>query len=204
MTIDPVSTSPSDIYRLMIGAIVPRPIAFVSTRSPEGILNLAPFSFFTAVSANPPVICFAPMLRSADGSRKDTLLNIELTREFVVNVVSEDFIQQVNICSTEFPPEVDEFEASGLTPIPSDVVAVPRVKESRINMECKLLQVVHVSSKPLGGSLVLGEVVRFHVDDAVLVNSRIDPDRLRPVGRMGGPTYTRTSDRFNIERPKAT
>jgi flavin reductase (DIM6/NTAB) family NADH-FMN oxidoreductase RutF len=204
MTIDPVSTSPSDIYRLMIGAIVPRPIAFVSTRSPEGILNLAPFSFFTAVSANPPVICFAPMLRSADGSRKDTLLNIELTREFVVNVVSEDFIQQVNICSTEFPPEVDEFEASGLTPIPSDVVAVPRVKESRINMECKLLQVVHVSSKPLGGSLVLGEVVRFHVDDSVLVNSRIDPDRLRPVGRMGGPTYTRTSDRFNIERPKAT
>ena len=122
----------------------------------------------------------------------------------MVNVVSEDFIQQVNICSTEFPPEVDEFEASGLTPIPSDVVEPPRVKESRINMECKLLQVVHVSSKPLGGSLVLGEVVRFHVDDALLVNSRIDPDRLRPVGRMGGPTYTRTSDRFNIERPKAT
>ena len=202
MTIDPVSTSPADIYRLMIGAIVPRPIAFVSTRSPEGILNLAPFSFFTAVSANPPVICFAPMIRSTDGGRKDTLANIELTREFVVNVVSEDFIQQVNICSTEFPPEVDEFEASGLTPIPSDVVEVPRVKESRINMECKLLQVVHVSSKPLGGSLVLGEVVRFHVNDELFVNSRIDPDRLRAVGRMGGPTYTRTSDRFNIERPK--
>jgi flavin reductase (DIM6/NTAB) family NADH-FMN oxidoreductase RutF len=202
MTIDPVSASPSDIYRLMIGAIVPRPIAFVSTRSPEGILNLAPFSFFTAVSANPPVICFSPMIRSADGGRKDTLANIELTREFVVNVVSEDFIRQVNICSTEFPPEVDEFEASGLTPIPSDVVEVPRVKESRINMECKLLQVVHVSSKPLGGSLVLGEVVRFHVNDELFVNSRIDPDRLRAVGRMGGPTYTRTSDRFNIERPK--
>jgi flavin reductase (DIM6/NTAB) family NADH-FMN oxidoreductase RutF len=202
MIIDPVSASPAEIYRLMIGAIVPRPIAFVSTRSPEGILNLAPFSFFTAVSANPPVICFAPMIRSADGGRKDTLANIELTREFVVNVVSEDFIQQVNICSTEFPPEVDEFEASGLTPIPSDVVEPPRVKESRINMECKLLQVVHVSSKPLGGSLVLGEVVRFHIDDALFDNSRIDPDRLRPVGRMGGPTYTRTSDRFNIERPK--
>jgi flavin reductase (DIM6/NTAB) family NADH-FMN oxidoreductase RutF len=202
MTIDPGFTSPSDVYRLMIGAIVPRPIAFVSTRSPDGILNLAPFSFFTAVSANPPVICFSPMVRGVDGGRKDTLANIELTREFVVNVVSEDFIQQVNVCSAEFPPEVDEFEASGLTPIPSDVVTPPRVKESSINMECRLVQVVHVSSKPLGGSLVLGEVVRFHVDDAVIVDGSIDPDKLRPVGRMGGPSYTRTADRFNIKRPK--
>ena len=201
MIIDPSSTPPSDVYRLMIGAIVPRPIAFVSTRSPEGILNLAPFSFFTAVSANPPVICFSPMISGRDGGWKDTLRNVELTREFVVNVVSEDFIQEVNICSTEFPPEVDEFEASGLTPIPSDLVTPARVKESRINMECKLVQVVHVSSKPLGGSLVLGEVVRFHVDDALFENYRIDPDKLRPVGRMGGPTYTRTTDRFNLERP---
>jgi flavin reductase (DIM6/NTAB) family NADH-FMN oxidoreductase RutF len=202
MIIDPGSTLPSDVYKLMIGAIVPRPIAFVSTRSPDGILNLAPFSFFTAVSANPPVICFSPMIRGANGVRKDTLANIERTREFVVNVVSEDFIQQVNICSAEFPPEVDEFQASGLTPIPSDVVTPPRVKESRINMECRLVQVVHVSSKPLGGSLVLGEVVRFHVDDAVVVDGMIDPDKLRPVGRMGGPAYIRTTDRFNIERPK--
>jgi flavin reductase (DIM6/NTAB) family NADH-FMN oxidoreductase RutF len=203
MIIDPGSAAPSDVYRLMIGAIVPRPIAFVSTRSPAGILNLAPFSFFTAVSANPPIICFSPMIRGVDGGRKDTLANIELTREFVVNVVSEDFIQQVNICSTEFPPEIDEFEASGLTPIPSDVVTPPRVKESRINMECRLVQVVHVSSKPLGGSLVLGEVVRFHVDDAVLENGMVDPNKLRPVGRMGGPAYTRTTDRFNLDRPKA-
>jgi flavin reductase (DIM6/NTAB) family NADH-FMN oxidoreductase RutF len=203
MIIDPGSAALSDVYRLMIGAIVPRPIAFVSTRSPAGILNLPPFSFFTAVSANPPVICFSPMIRGMDGGRKDTLANIELTREFVVNVVSEEFIQQVNICSTEFPPEVDEFEASGLTPIPSDVVTPPRVKESRINMECRLVQVVHVSSKPLGGSLVLGEVVRFHVDDAVLENGLVDPNKLRPVGRMGGPAYTRTTDRFNLDRPKA-
>jgi flavin reductase (DIM6/NTAB) family NADH-FMN oxidoreductase RutF len=203
MIIDPGSASPTDVYKLMIGAIVPRPIAFVSTRSPEGILNLAPFSFFTAVSANPPVICFSPMIRGANGARKDTLANIELTREFVVNVVSEDFIQQVNVCSAEFPPEVDEFAASGLTPIPSDIVTPPRVKESRINMECRLVQVIHVSSKPLGGSLVLGEVVRFHFDDALIENGLIDPDKLRPVGRMGGPTYTRTTDRFNIERPKA-
>jgi len=202
MIIDPAVNPPADIYKLMVGAIVPRPIAFVSTMSPEGALNLAPFSFFTAISANPPVICFSPMIRGRDGARKDTLRNIERTREFVVNVVSEEFIQQMNICSTEFGPEVDEFEASGLTPIPSDVVRPPRVQESHVNMECKLLQIVDVSPKPLGGSIVLGEVVRFHVDDTMFDNFKIDPDKLGAVGRMGGPTYTRTTDRFNLERPK--
>jgi flavin reductase (DIM6/NTAB) family NADH-FMN oxidoreductase RutF len=202
MIVDPAVASPVDVYKLMVGAIVPRPIAFVSTLSPEGILNLAPFSFFTGISANPPVICFSPMIRGNDGARKDTLQNIERTREFVVNVVSEEFVQQMNICSTEFPPDVDEFEASGLTPIPSDVVKPPRVKESHINMECTLVQIVDVSAKPLGGSIVLGEVVRFHIDDAIIDNLRIDPDKLRAVGRMGGPTYTRTTDRFDLERPK--
>jgi len=202
MIIDPASAAPVDIYKLMVGAIVPRPIAFVSTVSPEGTLNLAPFSFFTGISANPPVICFSPMIRGSDAGRKDTLRNIERTREFVVNVVSEEFVRQMNICSIEFPPEIDEFEASGLTPIPSDVVKPPRVKESHIHMECTLVQIVDVSPKPLGGSIVLGQVVRFHVDDALIDNYRIDPDKLRPVGRMGGPTYTRTTDRFDLERPK--
>ena len=202
MIIDPASAAPTEVYKVMIGAIVPRPIAFVSTVSPEGIRNLAPFSFFTGISANPPVICFSPMVRGADGARKDTLQNIERTREFVVNVVSEEFVRQMNICSTEFPPEIDEFEASGLTPIPSDVVKPPRVKESHINMECTLVEIVNVSPKPLGGSIVLGEVVRFHVDDALIDNYRIDPDKLHAVGRMGGPSYTRTADRFDLERPK--
>lgn len=202
MIIDPCSTGATDIYKLMVGVIVPRPIAFVSTLSPDGILNLAPFSFFTGISANPPVICFCPMIRGSDGQRKDTLRNIEATGEFVVNVVSEDFAQQMNICSTEFPPEVDEFRASGLTPVPSDLVKPPRVAESRINMECRLFQIVHVSPKPLGGSVVLGEVLRFHVQDELCDNYKIDPDRLRPIGRMGGPTYTRTTDRFDMPRPK--
>ena len=202
MIFDPAREQPANIYKLMIGAIVPRPIAFVSTLSAEGIPNLAPFSFFTGVSANPPVICFSPMIRGTDGARKDTLNNIEATREFVVNIVSEDFAAQMNVCSTEFPPEVDEFAASGLTPAPSDVVKAPRVKESRINMECLLLQVVHVSGKPLGGSIVLGEVVRFHVDDAIVSDFRIDPDKLRAIGRLGGPSYTRITDRFDLVRPK--
>jgi flavin reductase (DIM6/NTAB) family NADH-FMN oxidoreductase RutF len=203
MIISPQEHDYRDIYKLMIGAIVPRPIAFVSTLSLEGIPNLAPFSFFTGVSANPPVVCFSPMIRGSDGKKKDTLNNIETTREFVVNIVSEDFAVQMNICSTEFPPEVDEFQQSGLTPISSDLVKAPRVKESKINLECRLLQVVHVSPKPLGGSLVLGEVLCFHVADELWEDYRIDPDKLKPIGRMGGPTYARTTDRFDLVRPKA-
>jgi flavin reductase (DIM6/NTAB) family NADH-FMN oxidoreductase RutF len=202
MVIDPVSDNYSSIYKLMVGVIVPRPIAFVSTVNSEGQRNLAPFSFFTAVSANPPVICFSPMVRGSDGGCKDTLHNIEATREFVVNVVSEDFVDRMNVCSGEYPPEVDEFDLSGLTPVASDLVRPARVAESRVNMECRLLQVLHVSTKPLGGSLVLGEVLRFHVADELFSDYKIDPDKLRPVGRMGGPTYTRTTDRFNLERPK--
>jgi len=201
--VDPQAATATDVYKLMVGVIVPRPIAFVSSVSADGVLNLAPFSFFTAISANPPVVCFSPMVRGSDGARKDTLCNIEATKEFVVNVVSEDFVQQMNICSTEFSPEVDEFAASRLTPIPSDLVKPPRVAESRVNMECRLLQIVTVSEKPLGGSLVIGEVLRFHVADEVFRDFKIDPDLLRPVGRMGGPTYTRVTDRFDLERPSS-
>ncbi len=203
MTIDPTADNFSNIYKLLVGVIVPRPIAFVSTISADGVRNLAPFSFFTGISANPPVICFSPMVRGSDGRRKDTLNNIESTKEFVVNVVSEDFAQQMNVCSAEFGPEVDEFAESRLTPVPSDLVRPPRVAESRVSMECKLLQIVHVSPKPLGGSIVLGEVLRFHVRDELFDNFKVDPDKLQAIGRMGGPWYARTTDRFCMERPSA-
>ena len=202
MIIDPRNHDPRSIYKLMIGSIVPRPIAFVSSISADGIRNLAPFSFFAGVSADPPVICFCPMVRSSDGKKKDTLQNIESTREFVVNVVSEELVGQMNLCSGEYPPEVDEFELSRLTPVESDLVRPPRVGEARVSMECKLRQIISVSEKPLGASIVLGEILRFHVQDALFDNFKIDPDQLRPVGRMGGPTYIRTRDRFNLERPK--
>src|SRR5712671_6699963 len=182
MVINPSEQDYRDIYKLMVGVIVPRPIAFVSTISTDGVLNLAPFSFFTGISANPPVICFSPMVRGTDGATKDTLRNIEATKEFVVNVVSEDFASQMNICSTEFTPDVDEFAASGLTPLASDLVKPPRVKESRVNMECRLVQIVTISDKPLGGSLVIGEVLRFHVADELFWDFKIDPDLLRPIG----------------------
>jgi flavin reductase (DIM6/NTAB) family NADH-FMN oxidoreductase RutF len=168
------------------------------------VRNLAPFSFFTAISANPPVICFSPMIRGSDGTRKDTLNNIAATKEFVVNIVSEDFAEKMNVCSAEFPPDTDEFQKSQLTAVPSDLVKPPRVAESPINMECRLVQIVEVSTKPLGGSIVLGEVLRFHIrdDDRLFDNFKIDPDVLKAIGRMGGPIYTRTSDRFCMERPK--
>jgi flavin reductase (DIM6/NTAB) family NADH-FMN oxidoreductase RutF len=199
--IDPNSESPQNVYKLMIGTIVPRPIAFVSTIDAQGTRNLAPFSFFTAISANPPVICFSPMVRSADSSHKDTLRNIEAIGEFVVNIVSEDFAGPMNLCSGEYPPEVDEFQLSGLTPIASELVKPARVAESRVQMECRLLQIVRVSERPLGGSLVIGEVVRFHVAAEIFDNFRIDSAKLHAIGRMGGPTYVRTTDLFDLPRP---
>jgi flavin reductase (DIM6/NTAB) family NADH-FMN oxidoreductase RutF len=200
--VDPAASSIREIEKLLVGVILPRPIAFVSTISPDGILNLAPFSFFTAVCPRPPVICFCNSIRTRDGQKKDTLRNVEATGEFVVNVVSEDFAEQMVACSGDYPPEVSEFEVSGLTPIASDLVRPPRVQESRVQMECRLLQVVTVSTEPGGGSLVMGEVLRFHLADSVIVNGAVDPDKLRPIGRMGGIQYVRTTDRFSMARPK--
>lgn len=199
MIIDPNSISPQNNYKLLVGAVVPRPIAFVSTVSPEGGRNLAPFSFFTVASANPPVVCFTASFREP---RKDTLVNVRATKEFVVNIVSAEFAERMNVTSGEFPYGVDEFAVAGLTPVPSDLVKPPRVQEAHVNMECRLLQTVEVSNQPLGGTLVLGEVVRFHVDDAIVEEFRIDPARLDAVGRMAGNTYCHTRDRFDMIRPQ--
>jgi flavin reductase (DIM6/NTAB) family NADH-FMN oxidoreductase RutF len=205
--VDPAASSIREIEKLVVEVIVPRPIAFVSTLSLDGVANLAPFSFFTAVCPKPPVICFCNSVRSRDGSKpdgykKDTLRNVEATGEFVVNVVSEEFAEQMVVCSGEYPPDVSEFAISGLTPIPSDLVKPSRVKESYIQMECRLLQVVTVSTEPGGGSLVMGEVLRFHIDDRVMTGTAVDPDKLHPIGRMGGTGYVRTTDRFSLTRPK--
>lgn len=205
MIVDPAATDYKNVYKVLIGAVVPRPIAFVSTVSPEGAYNVAPFSFFTVASANPPVLVFNPALRAnpeAPGEhRKDTLRNITTAREFVVNIVSEEFAQQMNLCSGDYPPGVDEFQLSGLTPVPSDLVKAPRVAESHVNMECRLLYTISLSGLANGGNVVFGEVIRFHIDDALFQNYRIDADKLRAIGRMGGASYTRTLDRFDMIRP---
>ncbi|HEX5226498.1 MAG TPA: flavin reductase family protein [Bryobacteraceae bacterium] len=201
MIVDPASTDYLSVYKLLIGAVVPRPIAFVSSINPEGVLNLAPFSFFTVASSHPPVLVFTVGNRVTPDPHKDTLRNIITSREFVVNVVSEEIAEKMNLCSGEYPPEVDEFQVSGLTPIPSDLVKPPRVAESHINMECRLLYTLSMSNLVNGGNLVLGEVIRFHIDDAMFQNYRIDADKLRAVGRMAGNGYTRTRDRFDMIRP---
>jgi flavin reductase (DIM6/NTAB) family NADH-FMN oxidoreductase RutF len=200
--LDPAQIAANDIYRLMIGMIVPRPIAFVSSVDAAGVRNLAPFSYFTACSSHPPVVCFCTSVRSGPRPYKDTLENVRTTGEFVVNIVSEEFVEQMNACSADVPPDVDEFELSGLTPLASDLVKPPRVAESKVQMECRLHQIVLVSDQPGGGILVLGEVLRFHVLESLLDGYKIDPDKLNAIGRMGGPTYVRTHDRFDMARPK--
>jgi flavin reductase (DIM6/NTAB) family NADH-FMN oxidoreductase RutF len=207
LSFDPARESVQNIYKLMIGAIVPRPIAFISSLDERGVRNLAPFSFFTAVSADPPVILFCPVVREEEPDRgiaahKDTLLNVIATREFVVNVVTEGIAERMNATSAQVPPDVDEFELVGLTPEPSELVKPPRVAESPVQMECRLRQTIQISDRPSGGTIVVGEVVRFHVNESLVQHFRIDPEKLAAIGRMGGPTYTRTRDRFEMERPK--
>jgi flavin reductase (DIM6/NTAB) family NADH-FMN oxidoreductase RutF len=199
---DPAEHSYKDIYRLMIGAVVPRPIAFVSSEDKSGIRNLAPFSYFTTCSTNPPVVCFCVAVRAGETPHKDTLRNIRETGEFVVNIVTEEIVAPMNVTSAEVGPEVDEFALSGLTPVASELIRPARVAESPFQMECRLRQVVEVSPLPGGGNLVLGEVVLFHIREDLLDDGKIDPDKLRAVGRMGGPTYVRTRERFDLARPK--
>ena len=202
MIIDPAAMAWRDAYKLMIGSIVPRPIAWVSTISKEGVHNLAPFSFFTAVCAEPMTVCFSPMRRGTDGGKKDTLVNIEETGEFVVNIVGEDLVSQMSLTSADLPPEVDEFHEAGLTPVPSISVKPPRVGEALVAYECKLLQVVHVGEAQAGaGALVLGTVQRLHVADGALEEGRIRLDVLKPVGRMAGQDYVRCTDLFTLQRP---
>lgn len=202
MIIDPATLPWRDAYKLMTGSILPRPIAFVSTISQDGVRNLAPFSFFTAVCPEPMTLCFSPMIRGSDGQKKDTLVNIEATGEFVINIVSEPFAAQMNATSAEFLPDVDEFQAAGLTPAPCERVRPPRVGESLVSYECRLLQVVQVGEgQPGSGALVLGQVERIHLADAVVEAGRIRVDLLQPIGRMAGHEYLRCTDRFTLIRP---
>jgi flavin reductase (DIM6/NTAB) family NADH-FMN oxidoreductase RutF len=203
ITIDPAENSNQDNYKLLIGSVVPRPIAFVSTQSLAGELNLAPFSFFTGVCSNPPTILFCPMVRGSDGQKKDTLLNIEATGEFVVNVVNEELVSPMNQTAAELPHGVSEFAEAGLTPAPSLIIKPPRVLESPLSMECKLQQVVYVGDGSLGsGSVVLGTVVRFHVREDLYHAGRIDTALLKPVARLAGSAYCPVRDVFEVRRPE--
>jgi flavin reductase (DIM6/NTAB) family NADH-FMN oxidoreductase RutF len=206
LSINPADYQTREIYKLMTGIIVPRPVALVSTVDRKGAANLAPFSFFSGVGSNPPTVLFCPTLRAAGKTepvqRKDTLRNVEETGEFVVNIVSEAISAAANDAAAEVPPEVDEFVLAGLTPAASSVVRPPRVAESPAQMECKLLQVIYTNRAPGGGVIVLGEVVHFHIRVDLFEDFRVDPAGLDAVGRMAGNTWVRTRDRLELIRPK--
>ena len=193
------STFPN-FNRVLTGVVVPRPIAFVSTVSEDGIVNLAPFSFFNAVAYSPPTVVLG-ISRQADWKEKDTLSNIETTGEFVVNVVSDEIAAAMNATAAEFPADVDEFEISGLTPAPSEAVRAPRVAESPVSMECSLDQVVQIGDPESGNGLVIGHIVLMHVRDDIIDGHRIDHDRLKPVGRLAGNMYCDTHDTYELVRP---
>lgn len=210
LTLNPANCDLKQIYKLMTGIIVPRPVALVSTMDRDGLVNLAPFSAFTMAGSNPPAVLFCPALRAPKEAepgvrfdmRKDTLRNVEETGEFVVNVVNEAIAAATNATAAEVPPEVDEFHLAGLTPVASDAVRPPRVAESPAAMECKLLQVIYVGREPGAGVIVLGEVVRMHLREDLLEDFRVDPAGLDAVGRMAGSTWVRTRELIEYVRPK--
>lgn len=203
MEIRPDTLPWQDAYKLLIGSVLPRPIAFVSTVNNEGVANVAPFSFFTAICADPMLVCFAPMIRGTDGEKKDTLKNIESTKKFIINIVSEEICEQVNNAAADFPYGVDEFEQVGLTKIEGTTVNVPRVKESLVGLECELYELLHFGENKGAGSLVIGKVLNVHINDELYENGKINTEKLNPVGRLAGHSYTRAiSDTFAIERKR--
>ena len=201
MKFDPADLSFADVHKLMIGSIVPRPIAFVSTISKDGKNNIAPFSYFNGVCSKPPTIMFAPARRGWDGKEKDTLVNIRNNKQFVVNIVSENIVEQMVMCATDFDPTVDEFDISGLNAQTSKKVLPPRLKESKVSFECELNQIVEIGDKnPGSGFIVIGTIVLFHIDDSIYESGHIRLDKLEPIGRLAGNWYTRPNDNFEIIR----
>jgi flavin reductase (DIM6/NTAB) family NADH-FMN oxidoreductase RutF len=194
LTIDPLQIAQKDLHQFMLGSVAPRPIAFVSTVDEHGNPNLAPYSFYNAFSSNPPIIVFSSNRRGENNTTKDTLHNIMATKEAVINVVNYDIVHQMAVCSIEYPSGVSEFSKSGLTPIPSELVAPPRVKESPVHLECKVQEVITLGDKGGAGHLIICHVVRMHIAQHIMdANGRIDPHKIDLVGRLGRSYYTRAS-----------
>lgn len=187
-------------YKFLIGSILPRPIAVVSTLNEDGSNNLAPFSFFTAVSAKPMIIAFSPMVRSSNGSLKDTPRNIHREKEFVVNFVTEETLDKVNLASAELQYGEDEFAYAGLTPIASDQVRAKRMLESPVQFECLFRDSLSYGHGPGSGQIITGEVVRVHVDERILVEGKISTDLFKPVGRGAGQDWILCDHRIQRER----
>lgn len=200
MRFDPDTMSGAEVYRLMVQLITPRPIAWISTVSSTGITNLAPYSFYNGVGANPPSLLFCPA-NQRDGSRKDSLVNVLQTKEFVVNVVSESDAELMNQSSAQYESDVSELELLGIETLSSGIVNAPRVASSLAQFECRLLQHIELASGPGGANVVIGEIVMMHVSDSILQDRKVDAQKLHTLGRLGGKSYAKTSDRFELDRP---
>jgi len=200
MQVDFTALNPRAAYHWLISMIVPRPIAWVSSQSESGVVNLAPFSFFNGITARPPTLMFVPVTKS-DGTPKDTIRNIESQGEFVVNLVDRSLAEQMNATAAPLPPEESEMETFGVEPAASVGVAPPRVAAAPVAFECKLAQIVRIGGEPGIANVVFGEILRAHVADAVLTEEgRIDPGKLDLIGRMGGDDYCLSRDQFTISR----
>ena len=200
MKVDPVNLEWREAYELLTSAIVPRPIAFVSSIGEDGVFNVAPFSWFTG-------ICVAPMLvgfsvgRQRGGQKKDTLANIEFSRDFVINVVTEPLAEAMNQASADYPSDIDEFKEVGLTPVKADMVKPPMVGESPITMECRLEQILEFGHAPRLSSFIIGHVVRVHIRDELYSNEELQVSKLKAVGRLCLASYCRTTDIFEMMGP---
>lgn len=200
MKIDPAALDRKSAHDVMVGVALPRPIAFISTVGENGIYNLAPYSFFIPLSAKPAIVGVG-IGRKRDGSKKDTLVNIEFSKDFVINVVTESLAEAMNQTAGEYPPEVDEFQVAKLTPEKADLVKAPMVAESPVRMECRLLQVLEYGEFPSIQNFVIGEVIQVHVKDEFWADGEIQSSRLKTIGRMGGDFYCRTTNIFEMKRP---
>ncbi|HMI06479.1 MAG TPA: flavin reductase family protein [Flavobacterium sp.] len=200
MQFDPLEIDQKAIYKLLTGAVIPRPIGWISTLSEDGIPNLAPFSFFNAIGDDPPHVMFSTTRNN--NSNKDTLNNVLATKEFVVNMVTESTVERMNMTSQMVEPHIDEFELTGLTPIPSLKIKPSRVKESPITMECELVHHYSLENHKYGGAtIIIGKIVMFHIDESVLLDDfKINMETYRPVARLAGSNYAKLGEIFSIKR----
>lgn len=201
-TIDPLTQTERENYKLLTGSIIPRPVAFVTTLSEEGTINGAPFSYFNIVTADPPLISIS--VQRKNGHEKDTARNAMYQKEFVVHITDEANVGKINQTAGSLPPTESEIEKAGLTVVPSETIAVPGVREAKFRMECVL-----EAAYPLGGTenapacdLIIGRVVRFHVAESLVDQGRIDANELQPVSRLAGSHYSKLGQMFSLERPE--
>ncbi|MDI9256853.1 flavin reductase family protein [Flavobacterium sedimenticola] len=200
MLFDPNLLESSAVYKLMTGSIIPRPIGWIATVSEDGINNLAPFSYFNAVGDDPPHLMFS--VNRANNTNKDTLNNVLATKQFVVNMVTESTVEQMNATAQGVASEVDEFELAGVTPIPSVKVKPMRVKESPVQFECELVHHYFLEDHKNGGScIIIGRIVMMHFDDTILLdNYKINLETYKPVARLAGANYSKLGELFAIKR----